>query len=69
MEDEANSERYVFVADSGRSRRIPVEYGLTEGNLVEIVKGVDAGTPVIITGQQNLNDGDFVQVVKVNTGY
>jgi RND family efflux transporter MFP subunit len=65
MEDEANGEKYVFVANSGRSRKTIVEYGLTEGNLVEIVKGLDAGTPVIIAGHQNLNDGDFIQIVKV----
>ena len=69
IEDEANSEKYVFVVDSGKSRKTPVEYGLTEGDLVEIAKGVDAGTPVVIAGQQNLNDGDFIQIVKVTTGY
>jgi cobalt-zinc-cadmium efflux system membrane fusion protein len=65
IEDEANSEKYVFVADSGKSRKTVVEYGLTEGNLVEIVKGLDAGTPVVIAGQQNLSDGAFIQIVKV----
>ena len=65
VEDEANSERYVFVADSGRSRKTPVQYGLTEGSLVEIVEGLDAGTPVVIAGQQNLSDGDFIQIVNV----
>ena len=69
IEDEANSERYIFVVDSGKSRKTPVEYGLTEGNLVEITNGLDAGIPVVIAGQQNLNDGDFVQIVKVTTGY
>jgi RND family efflux transporter MFP subunit len=63
IENEANGERYVFVADSGRSRKTVIEYGLMEGNLVEIVKGLDVGVPVIIAGQQNLVDGDFVQVV------
>jgi cobalt-zinc-cadmium efflux system membrane fusion protein len=65
IENEANGERYVFVVDSGRSRKTSVEYGLTEGSLVEIIKGLDAGVPVIISGQQNLRHGDFVQVVKV----
>jgi multidrug efflux pump subunit AcrA (membrane-fusion protein) len=65
IEDETNSEKYVFVVNSGKSRKTSVEYGLTEGNLVEIVRGLDAGTPVVIAGQQNLSDGDFVQVVKV----
>ena len=65
IEDEANRERYVFVVDSGRSRKTPVEYGLTEGSLVEIVKGLDAGAQVIISGPQTLHDGDFVQIVKV----
>jgi len=65
LEDEENSEKYVFVVDSGRSRKTVVEYGLTEGNLVEIVNGLDVGIPIIISGHQNLRDGDFVQIVNV----
>jgi HlyD family secretion protein len=65
MEDEATDSRYVFVADSGKSRKTFVEYGLTEGNLVEIVKGLSIGDQVVIAGQQNLSDGDFIQIVKV----
>ena len=65
IEDEGNNEKYVFVADSGKSRKTIVEYGLTEGSLVEIAKGLEAGAPVIVAGQQSLTDGDFIQVVKV----
>ena len=68
IEDEANHERDVFVVDSGRSRKTLVEYGLTEGSLVEIIKGLDAGVQVIISGPQTLRDGDFVQIVKVIPG-
>jgi multidrug efflux pump subunit AcrA (membrane-fusion protein) len=81
---EVKGEKYVFVVSSGRSRRVTVECGLTQGNLVEIMDqafeeslskmglvgdstpiGLDAGVPVIISGQRNLRDGDFVQIVKV----
>lgn len=65
MEDDTTSKKYVFVANSGRGRKTNVEYGLTEGNLVEIVRGINAGDQVIIAGQQRLNDGDFVQIIKV----
>jgi RND family efflux transporter MFP subunit len=65
MEGEDSNDRYVFVANSGRSRKVPVEFGLTEGNLVEIVRGLNAGDQVVIAGQQNLSDGDFIQIVKV----
>ena len=65
LEDEENSERYVFAVASGRSKKTVIEYGLTEGNLVEIVNGLDVGIPIIISGHQNLRDGDFVQIVNV----
>ena len=65
IEDEVKGEKYVFVVDSGRSRKTTVEYGLMEGNLVEIVKGLEAEEAVIISGQQNLRDGNFVQIVNV----
>jgi RND family efflux transporter MFP subunit len=65
IEDEITNSKHVFVADSGRSKKTMVEYGLIEGSLVEIVKGLEAGTPVVVAGQQNLSDGDFIQVVRI----
>jgi len=65
IEDEATNSRYVFVADSGKSRKITVEYGLTEGSLVEIASGLEAGASVVVAGQQNLTDGDHIQIVRV----
>jgi RND family efflux transporter MFP subunit len=65
VEDETNGERHVFVVEEGRSRKKVVRYGLTEGKMVEIAQGLDAGVPVVISGQRNLRDGDFVQIVKV----
>ena len=65
INDKEGGEQYIFVVDAGKSRRKPVQYGLSEGSLVEIVKGLAAGIPVVISGHQNLNDGDYVQIVKV----
>ena len=65
MEDESSDNKYVFIINSGKSRKIPVEYGLTEGSMVEIVSGLEPGAMVVLSGQQNLKDGDFVQIVNV----
>ena len=42
-----------------------MEYGLTEGSMVEIASGLEPGAMVVLSGQQNLKDGDFVQIVNV----
>jgi RND family efflux transporter MFP subunit len=65
IEDESNDSKYVFIVNSGKSSKIPVEYGLTEGSMVEIASGLEPGAMVVLSGQQNLKDGDFVQIVNV----
>ncbi len=46
------------------SRRVEVEVGVRRGSDVEVVKGLSAGTTVVVAGQQRLQrDGTVVKVV------
>lgn len=54
---------YVFRVNPDRHvTRVKVQVGRRIGEQLEIVSGIDAGTPVVATGAGFLNDGDLVNV-------
>jgi membrane fusion protein, multidrug efflux system len=50
----------VFVANNNTAKFMPVETGIEQEEVVEVVKGIDEGTRVITTGAQALKDGDRI---------
>jgi len=55
---------YVFaVDDKGIVSRIRVRTGVSDGDRVEVVDGLQAGRAVVATGAGFLGDGDKVRVV------
>lgn len=52
----------VFTADSGVARRNAVQLGEVADNRVEILSGITAGSRVILTNLNTLQDGDSVTV-------
>ena len=61
LEDDGNQR--VFVVQGGKAVSRPVTIGLTNGPLVEVLSGVNAGDPVVVVGQGTLKDGSPVRVV------
>ncbi|RKH50404.1 efflux RND transporter periplasmic adaptor subunit [Corallococcus interemptor] len=59
------SQSFALVVGEGDAgtvvKRQPVTLGLVEGNDYEVLKGLDAGTQVIISGVQQLRDGMPIQ--------
>jgi membrane fusion protein (multidrug efflux system) len=56
---------HVFVVVDGRAERRTVTSGVRRGERVAIDSGLDASEPVIIAGQQRLQDGIPVKIVQV----
>ncbi|MES2416737.1 MAG: efflux RND transporter periplasmic adaptor subunit [Bacteroidota bacterium] len=52
---------YVFTAVNGIAKKIIVKPGRTYAGKIEILAGLTAGDKVIITGTQDLNEGDSVK--------
>lgn len=50
----------VFVASNNTAKFLPVETGIEQDEIVEVVKGLDEGVRVITTGAQALKDGDRI---------
>ncbi|EON92024.1 RND family efflux transporter MFP subunit [Marinobacter lipolyticus SM19] len=58
------ADKYVFVAEDGKARRVPVTLGAREPGWVEVSDGLTEDDPVIITGQDRLSSGDRIEVVE-----
>jgi len=48
---------YLFVVKDGKAEKKTVEVGISRGNLMEILRGVNEGERVVIKGQVNLKTG------------
>ena len=53
----------VYVAADGTASRREVELGFRQGDLVEILSGVNEGEQVVVVGQDGLSEGTPLQVL------
>lgn len=56
------SQRYLYRIDGDRAAKIAVTFGQVEGNLVEVLTGVEAGDRIIVSGYQNFIEHDIVVI-------
>lgn len=54
-------DKFVFVADKNVAKMRKVQVGVVNGDKSQI-SGIDLGTPVIVTGQGGLTEGDAIKV-------
>jgi RND family efflux transporter MFP subunit len=52
---------YIFTIAEGRAVRVPVKVGIEQDSLVEISGAINAGDPVVISGNYELEDGMAVR--------
>jgi membrane fusion protein, multidrug efflux system len=62
--NESTQDVSVYIADKGRARLRPITVGSSFGSKVQVIKGLQPGSEVIISGQINLRDGAFIQISK-----
>jgi membrane fusion protein (multidrug efflux system) len=60
---EDDGEPAVFVVRAGKSARVPVKLGYTDGEWAEVRSGVKQGEQVVTAGKTALRDGTVVQVI------
>jgi RND family efflux transporter MFP subunit len=55
---------YLWVADTlaGVARKQPVELGPAVGDMIEVTKGLDVSSKLIVTGREALSDGSRIQI-------
>lgn len=56
--------RYVFVVEDGKVSQKKVELGINQENLIGIVRGLEVGQKVVVSGQHILKDGVRANIIK-----
>jgi membrane fusion protein (multidrug efflux system) len=59
---ETEEEDVIAIVDS-RSKRLPVELGLMEGDRVEVLSGISEGDMLVTVGHNGLQEGTLLRVV------
>jgi RND family efflux transporter MFP subunit len=55
-------EKWVYVVEQDKARRIPVRTGIDDGVWVEVVEGLTGEEQVVVVGKSGLTDGQAVKV-------
>ncbi|MDB4533641.1 efflux RND transporter periplasmic adaptor subunit [Vicingaceae bacterium] len=68
ISENANGEEYLYVIvkkinNVGIAKKIIIETGQTEGDFIEVLKGIDNGSEVILEGARSIKDGQEVKVI------
>ena len=63
-----DGESAVYVVQAGVAHRIPVSLGYSEGDKLEVVKGLKTGNMVVTLGQNSLKDGTKVALLNAASG-
>lgn len=62
---QGSNERYLFVSENGKAKRVAVEMGERYDDMVEVISdALKTGDKIIINGQDRLLDGTEIQVVQ-----
>ena len=57
----SESGSYVLIAENGKAKRSVVTIGRTIDGKSEVLSGLKAGDKLIVTGADNMNEGDTVK--------
>ncbi|OPZ73145.1 MAG: Macrolide export protein MacA [Firmicutes bacterium ADurb.Bin456] len=60
---ERNGQYWVYVLEDGKAKEVTVKKGISSGQLVEIIEGLQEGRDVIVKGNHLVTDGQGVKVV------
>ncbi len=69
ISENAEGEQYVYVVEDkdsngiGNAKRVIVETGRTQGDVIEVLKGLEEGAEIIKEGARSVRDGQSVEVI------
>lgn len=69
ISENAEGEQYVYVVTNknekgiGNAKRVIIETGKTQGDVIEILNGLETGTEIIKEGARSVRDGQSVEVI------
>ncbi|MEL4456594.1 efflux RND transporter periplasmic adaptor subunit [Lutimonas vermicola] len=69
ISENASGEQYVYVVkdktenNEATAEKLIIETGLTQGDYIEVTKGLTSGSEVIMEGARSVNDGQKVKII------
>jgi RND family efflux transporter MFP subunit len=69
ISENASGEQYIYVItdrggdDEAKAKKIVIETGLTQGDFIEVTKGLETGDEIILEGARSVNDGQKVKII------
>jgi len=70
ISENANGEQYIYAVknkggnDEGVAERVIIKTGKTQGDIIEVLSGIEAGAEIIKEGARSVRDGQTVKVIK-----
>lgn len=64
----AGDQQYVYRIEDGKAVRAEVSLGMRQGDLVEVISGLEPGAQVVTAGQMKIMDGSKVQPLDNDMG-
>ena len=64
VNEEGKVEHLLYLADGDRAKLQLVSIGQRQGDLIEITKGLKAGDPVVVLGNERLRQGTRIRVIE-----
>ncbi|WP_452598004.1 efflux RND transporter periplasmic adaptor subunit [Pontimicrobium sp. MEBiC01747] len=68
ISENANGEQYVYILENktdsiATAKRVIIETGKTQGDVIEVLKGIDNNTEIIQEGARSVKDGQKVKLI------
>lgn len=72
VSENAEGEQYIYIVTNkdskniGTAKRIIIETGKTQDDIIEVLKGLEEGAEIIKEGARSVRDGQSVEVLKID---
>jgi RND family efflux transporter MFP subunit len=68
ISENASGEQYIYIVkdkqgEDAVAEKITIETGLTQGDVIEVLNGLESGTEIILEGARSVNDGQKVRII------
>ena len=70
ISENAQGEQYVYViknrkGKSGIAEKVIIKTGKTQGDVIEVIEGIENGTEMIVEGARSIQDGQSVKILNL----
>ena len=66
LQCQSGSQKYLYVVESDKAEKREVSFGTIQGNDIVILRGVEAGEEVVVSGYQNYIEYQIVKLEERN---